>query len=69
MNAAYQYDDFLASGGPEPNDAITAEDLIHALAIAVAALRQYRDGKTWRHIATDALEELERRGLVEAEAI
>ena len=44
------------------------EDLAEALAIAVAALRQYASGKTWRHIATDALAELERRGVVEAEA-
>lgn len=43
----------------------TVEDLIDALRIAVAALRQYADGKTWRHIAADALEELEGRGVAE----
>jgi len=45
------------------------EDLTDALALAVAALREYANGKTWRHIATDALEELKRRGMVETEAI
>lgn len=41
----------------------TVEDLAEALAIAVAALRQYAAGKTWRHIAVDALGELKERGL------
>ena len=41
------------------------EDLAEGLALAAAALRRYAGGKTWRHIATDALEELERRGLLE----
>jgi len=40
-------------------------DLAEALALAVAALRQYARGKTWRHIAVEALEELEKRGMVE----
>jgi len=43
------------------------EDLAEALAITVVALRQYAEGKAWRHIATDALEELERRGFDVAE--
>jgi hypothetical protein len=43
----------------------TVEDLADALGVAVAALRQYADGKTWRHIATDALEELEKRGMID----
>lgn len=41
------------------------EDLIAALGITVTALRQYASGKTWRHIAIEALEELAQRGLVE----
>jgi len=41
--------------------------LAEALAIAVAALRQYAAGKIGRHIATNALAELERRGLLEEE--
>ena len=52
-------------GGVCRNEDIV-EDLVEALAVAVAALRQYAGGKTWRHIATDALAELERRGVVEA---
>ena len=44
----------------------TVEDLADALAVAVAALRQYAAGRTWRHIAVEALEELERRGMVES---
>ena len=39
----------------------TVEELAEALTIAVAALRQYAAGKTWRHIAVDALEKLEER--------
>jgi hypothetical protein len=46
----------------------TVEDLAEALIIAIAALRQYAEGKTWRHIAMDALEELERRGLLDVAA-
>lgn len=47
--------------------AIAREDLTGALGVAVAALRQYADGKTWRHIAVDALRELEGRGLTGAD--
>lgn len=36
------------------------EDLIDVLEVASAALRQYQSGKTWPHIATDALEEIEK---------
>ena len=49
----------LCYDGRTCRNEILVEDLVQALEIAKKALRQYQNGKTWPHIATDALGEIE----------